>query len=105
MNEIVSVIMMKSKKLETIKKGTKKSFSLQSPKVGLQGLRVPAAMRSSPRDPMIVSAYLQIDPDEIIHQDLLCEPAGIQTPTHQCTSMHQISSKTKFLPPNPAKHF
>ena len=30
---------------------------------------------------MIESAYLQKDPDEIIHQDLLCEPAGIQTPS------------------------
>ena len=35
MNEIVSLIMLENKELETIKKGTKKNFSLQSPEVSL----------------------------------------------------------------------
>ena len=35
MNEIVSLIMLENKELETIKKGSKKNFSLQSPKVSL----------------------------------------------------------------------
>jgi site-specific DNA recombinase len=39
LNEIVSLIMLKNKELETIKKGSKKNFSLQSPEVSLQGFK------------------------------------------------------------------
>ena len=51
MNEILSFIMMEYSDLETIKKGPKKNFSFQYFKVSLQGLPVPAAMRSRPPDP------------------------------------------------------